>query len=157
MHKIRYNIAQTPYGRSLVAVRDGVLITFLFVDYNFDKMLSMFQKQFPDAVLDNSYNFFPIIHDILSNKKIHFEIYGTPFQKAVLSELQTLHDIISYKELARRINKPTSVQAVASAVAKNMLHYIIPCHLIIKNDGSDGEYAGGPELKRRLIVVHQAL
>lgn len=153
--QVRYGITQTPYGQSLIALKGSVLVAFLFIEFNSEKMLSAFKSKFPGAILDETYNFFPIISDILSNKTVHFELHGTPFQKGVWMELQKLHDIISYKELASRINKPKAVRAVASAVAANMLHYIIPCHLIIRNDGSTGEYAGGPDLKRRLIAAHE--
>jgi len=49
------------------------------------------------------------------------------------------------------------VRAVASAVAKNPIHYAIPCHLVIKSCGSIGKYAGGVELKQRLIADSNGL
>ncbi len=57
----------------------------------------------------------------------------------------------SYSELAEHVGAPRAVRAVASAVGKNPLPVILPCHRIIRADGSLGAYAGGSALKRKLL------
>ena len=92
-----------------------------------------------------------IANTVLNNKPVQFKMTGTPFQQTVWKELMKLEGITSYQEIANRIGMPKSVRAVASAIAKNLLHIVIPCHLVVKSNGEIGKYAGGTELKQCLI------
>lgn len=58
---------------------------------------------------------------------------------------------ISYKELANKAKRPNAYRAVGTAMAKNRLPFIIPCHRVIKNDGSLGNYGFGLKIKSQLI------
>lgn len=80
---------------------------------------------------------------------------GTSFQKRVWQALLAIPagSVISYKELAKRIGKPRAIRAVANAVGANPLPVIIPCHRVIRSDGSLGGYSGrgGVRTKRALL------
>jgi methylated-DNA-[protein]-cysteine S-methyltransferase len=80
---------------------------------------------------------------------------GTAFQLAVWRELQGIPfgETISYAELARRIGQPRAVRAVGSANGRNPLPVVIPCHRVIGSDGRLTGYAGGLDLKRRLLAL----
>ena len=89
--------------------------------------------------------------------KINIEkLKGTLFQKKVWKALLGIPKgkTITYKELARRIGKPNAVRAVANAVGVNPLIVEIPCHRVIRSDGSLGGYSGrgGTKAKRALLV-----
>ena len=58
---------------------------------------------------------------------------------------------VSYSELARRAGRPTAVRAAASACARNLLAPFVPCHRVVRSDGSLGGYAYGLETKRALL------
>jgi O-6-methylguanine DNA methyltransferase len=81
------------------------------------------------------------------------ELRGTAFQLRVWQELREIPwgETISYKELARRVGKPRGTQAVGQALSANPIALIIPCHRVIKADGSLGGYRGGLERKRWLL------
>ena len=80
---------------------------------------------------------------------------GTDFQKMVWLEITKIPKgkTITYKELAMKIGKPKAYRAVANACAKNPLLEIIPCHRVIRTDGSIGGYSaqGGVRMKKSLL------
>ncbi len=81
---------------------------------------------------------------------------GTPFQQKVWREIAKIPKgkVITYKELARRVGKPKAVRAVANAVGANPIPIKIPCHRVIRSDGSLGGYSGkgGIKTKRKLLL-----
>jgi methylated-DNA-[protein]-cysteine S-methyltransferase len=87
------------------------------------------------------------------------ELSGTPFQKRVWIELLRIPygKVVTYQYVADSIGKPKAVRAVASAIAANPLHILIPCHRVLplhpKRKGDVGQYAGGVEVKRMLLDI----
>lgn len=84
-------------------------------------------------------------------------VVGTPFQQAVWRELATVSrgEMKSYSELAARVGHPAAVRAVASAVARNRIAPLIPCHRIIKASGEAGLYRWGAETKLILLRLEK--
>ena len=69
---------------------------------------------------------------------------GTPFQERVWNEIKKIPagQTRTYKEIAVSIGKPRSARAVANACAANPNPIIVPCHRVIRSDGSHGGYSG---------------
>ena len=82
---------------------------------------------------------------------------GTPFQRRVWSALAEIPygATISYKELARRVDRPKGFQAVGQANGRNPLPIFLPCHRVVGADGSLTGYAGGLELKQFLLELER--
>lgn len=80
-------------------------------------------------------------------------LQGTPFQKKVWNSLLTIPygQTLSYKKLASLIGKPKAYRAVANALNKNPIPFIIPCHRVIKNDGQVGGFYFKNNLKTYLL------
>ena len=82
--------------------------------------------------------------------------YGTKFQLAVWKEITKIipGNTKTYSELANILGKPNSARAVANACGKNPFPGPIPCHRVIRSDGSLGGYSGtgGIETKRKLLL-----
>tara|TARA_Y100000748_G_scaffold272674_1_gene246730 strand:- start:243 stop:518 length:276 start_codon:yes stop_codon:yes gene_type:complete len=80
---------------------------------------------------------------------------GTKFQIKVWNYLKTIPkgQLRTYAEVAKAINKPKSVRAVANAIGKNPYAPKIPCHRVVRSDGSLGGYSGkgGINTKRKLL------
>ncbi len=78
---------------------------------------------------------------------------GTAFQKRVWAELIEIPfgETISYGDLARRIGNPSASRAVGRANATNPIALIVPCHRVIGSGGKLTGYAGGLELKEKLL------
>ncbi len=151
MTDVIYSMVQTQYGKTLVATKDDALVAFLFLAGDEPKMMQFFHLKFLDAQKSESTHFTNIAETVLSGKPVNFELNGTDFQKSVWIELLKLKGVASYQELANRIGKPKAVRAVANAVAQNLLHFLVPCHLVIRTGGDIGKYAGGVELKKQLL------
>lgn len=85
----------------------------------------------------------------------------TEFQKAVLRETYRIPkgSTATYKEIAERIGRPSAYRAVGTALRMNPLAPAIPCHRVIKSDGSTGNYSGkgGKAKKRRMLKEEHAI
>ncbi len=81
------------------------------------------------------------------------DVSATAFQWRVWRALQQipLGETRSYSDVAEAIGKPGAVRAVASACASNRVALVIPCHRVVRSDGSVSGYRWGPERKRRLL------
>lgn len=105
------------------------------------------------------------INQYLSKYRKEFSIYdlvrleGTRFQKEVWHELQNIPygETKSYKEIAKNIGNENAVRAVASAIGKNPLMIIIPCHRVIGSDGKMRGYAYGINLKKYLLDLESKI
>ena len=78
---------------------------------------------------------------------------GTAFQRRVWDKLRRIPygQTWSYAKLAREIGYPRAVRAVGNAVGKNKFPIVVPCHRVIRSDGSVGGYAGGKRRKKWLL------
>ena len=84
---------------------------------------------------------------------------GTPFQLRVWNELANIPygTVISYKELAQRVDRPKGFQAVGQANGRNPLPIFLPCHRVVGANGSLTGYAGGLEVKQWLLQLEGVL
>jgi AraC family transcriptional regulator of adaptative response/methylated-DNA-[protein]-cysteine methyltransferase len=90
---------------------------------------------------------------------LSIDIQATAFQWRVWQALRKIPygETRSYSEIAKAIGKPKAVRAVANACARNPVGLVIPCHRVIREDGSLGGYGGGIERKRALLSHEGAL
>lgn len=159
-------ILETPLGALLVAAtREGLCM----LEYADRRMLEQnyatIRKQFDYPVLPVTN---PHIEQLRTELGLYFAgqltkftiplmICGTPFQEKVWSELQHIPygETIAYDELARRIEQPTAVRAVARANGMNRISILIPCHRVIGKDGQLTGYGGGLWRKRLLLELER--
>ena len=128
-----------------------------FTDMLTDNCLCKLQKKLSSATfIENNNNIQIIVNKVFSLKNEHrFELWmkGTPFQIKVWQTLLQipLGKLISYEQLAQQAGYPQAVRAVASAVARNPVAYLIPCHRIVRKNGDIGAYRCGKETKNTII------
>ncbi|SNC64307.1 AraC family transcriptional regulator, regulatory protein of adaptative response / methylated-DNA-[protein]-cysteine methyltransferase [Marinobacter sp. es.048] len=84
---------------------------------------------------------------------VPLDIRGTAFQTRVWKLLLSVREgeIVSYTELAKRLGEPKAVRAVASACGRNRIAVLIPCHRVLRSDGSLGGYRWGLDRKQQLL------
>jgi AraC family transcriptional regulator, regulatory protein of adaptative response / methylated-DNA-[protein]-cysteine methyltransferase len=164
--EIRFAVGETSLGAILVASsKKGVASILLGTDP--DTLVRNLQDRFPKARLigaDGDYEaLVATVVGFVEAPNLGFDlpldVRGTAFQQRVWQALQEIPvgQTVSYAEVARRIGSPKAVRAVAGACAANNLAVAIPCHRVVRNDGSLSGYAWGVERKRVLLDRESAL
>ena len=89
------------------------------------------------------------------NRPSNNDFRGTKFQKKIWNYLKTIRKgtVKTYKQVAIAINGPKSARAVANAVGKNPFAPKIPCHRVIRSDGSLGGYSGKGGVKTKKLLL----
>jgi AraC family transcriptional regulator of adaptative response/methylated-DNA-[protein]-cysteine methyltransferase len=159
--EIRFAVGECSLGTLLVASsKKGIAAILLGGEP--DKLVCELQDRFPKARLigaDREYE--ALVARVVGfieapgqGLDLPLDIRGIAFQQRVWRALQDIPvgRTVSYTELARRIGSPKAVRAVAGACAANNFAVVIPCHRVVRNDGSLSGYAWGVERKRALIA-----
>lgn len=157
---IHFAIGESSLGAILVASSKRGVASILLGD-DPDQLLRELQDRFPNARLvgaDRAYE--DLVARVVGfveapgvGLDLPLDVRGTVFQQRVWQALQDIEvgQTVSYAEIARRIGAPKSVRAVAGACAANNLAIAIPCHRVVRNDGTHSGYAWGVERKRALL------
>lgn len=144
---------ESPLGLILLASNGRFLKRLAFID---DPIALTQHTQATDGILEKTQQ---QIDEWLHGQRQVFDIPcapdGTDFQKRVWSALLTIPfgTTCSYKELARKVGRPTAARAVGAANGQNPIALIIPCHRVIGSDGSLTGYAFGIQRKQRLLEL----
>jgi len=158
---IRFAVGQTSLGAILVASSKKGVVSILLGD-DPHHLLRNFQDRFPKSHLigaDRDYE--AVVARIVGlveapgfGLDLPLDVRGTAFQQRVWQALREIPigETVCYAEVARRIGSPQAARAVAGACAANNLAVAIPCHRVIRDDGSLSGYAWGVERRRRLLV-----
>lgn len=162
--RLQFVIQECWLGQMLLAATErGVCATFLGSQP--DELVSQLKKRFPMARRQPSSNSADTIFEqwrlavsqrIDSGKDelfIPLDLRGTSFQKSVWLALQKIPygQTTDYTQIAQRIGKPKSVRAVAAACGANPVSVLIPCHRVLRKDGSLSGYRWGVERKQKLL------
>lgn len=85
------------------------------------------------------------------------QLYGTPFQQEVWNELRKIPygEVRTYTDIAEKLSRPKATRAVANAIGKNPLLFIIPCHRVIRKDGNLSGFRAGVDVKRKLLQLEK--
>jgi methylated-DNA-[protein]-cysteine S-methyltransferase len=86
-----------------------------------------------------------------------YMLFADGFERKILEQLRGVKfgQTVSYKELARRAGSPRAYRAAGAACARNPLPVLIPCHRVVKADGSLGGWSGLPGVKEKLLSFEQ--
>lgn len=159
--QITFAVARCSLGSILVAASHrGVCAIFLGDDP--EALVRELQDRFPRAsLMAGDEAFENVIAKVVAfveapakGLDLPLDIKGTAFQHRVWQALRAIPsgETISYAELARRVGDPKAIRAVAGACAANRIAVAIPCHRVVKSDGSLSGYRWGVERKRVLLA-----
>ncbi|WP_338468222.1 bifunctional DNA-binding transcriptional regulator/O6-methylguanine-DNA methyltransferase Ada [Novosphingobium sp. ZN18A2] len=154
---IHWAVVPTSLGEMLVAATDKGVCRL-----SFDEGRAALERRFPKAELvDGGEDFSRLLADIVCAVErpgdfahIPLDVKGTAFQEAVWRELRRIPagETRSYAQIAAAVGKPGAVRAAGSANGANNVAVLIPCHRVIRSDGSLGGYAYGLDIKRELLA-----
>ena len=158
--EIRFAVGQCSVGAILVASsKKGVASILLGSDP--DELVRKLQDRFPKAkVIGADGDYEALVARVVGfveaprlGLDLPLDVRGTAFQQRVWRALREIPagQTVSYLEIARRIGAPKATRAVAGACAANKLAVAIPCHRVVRNDGSLSGYAWGVGRKRALL------
>jgi len=160
---ITYATGGSSLGRLLVAATEHGVCS-VNVGRDDDELLGALRKEFPKAQISKgpkARRFLDALKEHLSGQEVRLpvDVRGTDFQLKVWTALRDipLGETRTYSEVASLIGEPKAVRAVANACASNPVPLIIPCHRVIRKDGSLGGYGLGIGRKKTLLSTELAL
>jgi AraC family transcriptional regulator of adaptative response/methylated-DNA-[protein]-cysteine methyltransferase len=158
--RIRFAVGETSLGAVLVAATEKGVCAILLGD-DPDSLARDLQDRFPKAEIVGGDEAFEatvavvvgMVERPAQTVDLPLDIRGTAFQERVWRVLSDvpIGATVSYAEVARRIGEPTATRAVAQACGANALALAIPCHRVVRTDGSLSGYRWGVERKRTLL------
>src|SRR5215212_4394741 len=159
---IRWTTFDSPIGPMLIAATSKGICRLTFDDSE-----ESLKRLFPKAtIVKDDGGLRDLVEGALvaierpsAANELPIDVAGTAFQEAVWRELRKipLGETRSYAQIAAAIGQPKAVRAVGTANGDNHVAVLIPCHRVIRSDGSLGGYAGGLDRKQRLLEAEGAL
>jgi AraC family transcriptional regulator of adaptative response/methylated-DNA-[protein]-cysteine methyltransferase len=153
---IRWAVVESSLGPMLVAATDKGVCRL-----SFGRGREELERLFPNAELvEGGADFAALVQRVVaavddpaSGRDIPVDVRGTAFQERVWQELRRIPpgETRSYAEIAAAAGNPNAVRAAGSANGANHVPVLIPCHCVIRSDGSLGGYAYGLDIKRELL------
>jgi O-6-methylguanine DNA methyltransferase len=157
----RVGVIPSPVGRLLIAESDRGLATIHFLSMDgAERTLEMLRKKF--ELIENEAStrrvgaeidrLFKGDFSVLAHR-VDLSVVESDFQRRALTLLRTFPPgaVITYQGLAAAVGHPNSQRAIGTTMATNPVPIFVPCHRVIKSDGTIGNYGGGVENKLKLL------
>ncbi|MDQ0102759.1 methylated-DNA-[protein]-cysteine S-methyltransferase [Paenarthrobacter nicotinovorans] len=163
---IAYRTVDSPVGKLLLAATDRGIIRVAFELENHDSVLQLLADTVSPRILEAPTRLDDAARELeeyFAGTRRDFDLIldfrlSRGFRLNVLRHLPRIPygNTASYAQVAKAAGSPNAVRAVGTACATNPLPVIVPCHRVVKSDGSFGGYLGGPEAKRALLTLEAA-
>lgn len=158
---VAYRTVDSPVGKLLLAATDVGLVRVAFAVEGHDLVLERLADTVSPRVLHYPRRLDTVARELdeyFAGARREFDLrldfqLAKGFRREVLRHLPEIEygHTASYSVVAAASGSSRAVRAVGTACAKNPLPLVVPCHRVVRSDGSLGQYAGGPELKAILL------
>lgn len=155
---IRWAIAETTLGPMLLAATGKGICRL-----SFDEDAGALKRRFPRAeIAPGGADFADLVKRAVAAvdhpaqmPSLPLDVQGTAFQQAVWAQLQAIPpgETRTYAQIAAAVGRPKAVRAAGTANGANSVAVLIPCHRVIRTDGTMGGYAYGIDRKERLLAM----
>jgi methylated-DNA-[protein]-cysteine S-methyltransferase len=163
---IVYRTVDTPLGRLLLAATEHGLVRVAFEIEDEDAVLQSLADKLSPRILHQASRLEPVVRELneyFSGDRRSFDLpldwsLAHGFRNTVLHQLPGIAygRTASYAAVAALAGSPRAVRAVGTACATNPLPIVVPCHRVVRSDGTMGAYRGGPEAKKALLDMEAA-
>lgn len=180
--EVAYRLVPSPVGDLLVAATDVGLVRVAFIQppasgsppaagggnrpppaTGVGEVLGELARHVGPRVLEAPGRLDPVVRQLdewFAGRRDVFDLdldlrLASGFRRAVVAALPTIPRgaTATYAEIAERVGSPRAVRAVGTACARNPVPIVVPCHRVVRSDGSLGGYAGGQAAKRALLAL----
>lgn len=170
MPRTHYHEIPSPYGMCVVGVETGQIVWLAFAKEDPKSLTSclyQMQLQLSCGLLDGNPTFIAedkkLLEDLQKSLEdptcmtlfsLRFPPSSTDLQRAVWRALMNIPvgQTVSYQQIAQAIGRPKAIRAVASAIGRNPISYIVPCHRVIHKDGTLSDYRWGKDVKAAILA-----
>lgn len=154
---IRYGFSITPFGECMVATTSRGVCAFQFVTEKRTPLIEQLKKDWNEAQFEPCDEVAEKVTQQIftsTNGVLQVHLKGTPFQIKVWRALLDIpfSCVSTYSQVAAHAHMERATRAVASAIAKNPIAYIIPCHRVIRKEGAIGQYRWKAEKKASILA-----
>lgn len=163
---IAYRTVDTPVGTLLLAATTVGLIRVAFDIEDHDAVLSRLAGAVSPRILRAPARLDPVarqLEEYFTKGRTRFDVpmdlrLAAGFRRSVVEHLRVIEygRRKSYADVAAAIGRPGAVRAVGTACAHNPLPVVIPCHRVVRSDGTTGQYVGGTHAKAMLLDLEAA-
>jgi methylated-DNA-[protein]-cysteine S-methyltransferase len=163
---VSYRTLDSPLGTLLLAATGEGLVRVAFSREGHESVLARLASDVSPRILRAPGRLDDVarqLDEYFSRRRRAFDValdlrLARGFRRSVLAHLRQIPygATQTYAMVARAAGKPSAIRAAASACSHNPLPLIVPCHRVVRSDGSFGEYLGGPEAKRALLAMERA-
>jgi methylated-DNA-[protein]-cysteine S-methyltransferase len=161
---VAYRTLDTPVGTLLLAATDVGLVRIAFEDP--DTVLATLAERISPRILNAPARLDAVARELdeyFAGTRHTFDLaldhrLSSGFRREVLAHLPEIGygTTASYATVAQLAGNPKAVRAVGTACATNPIPLVVPCHRVVRSDGTMGRYAGGPEAKATLLALEAA-
>jgi len=163
---VAYRTVDSPVGSLLLAATDTGLVRVAYASEDHDRVLQTLSDRISPRILRHPTRLDAIarqLDEYFAGRRRTFSMtldwrLSAGFRATVLQHLTDIEygHTASYGAVARLAGRPKAFRAVGTACATNPLPVIVPCHRVVKSDGSIGGYLGGPDAKATLLELEAA-
>lgn len=160
MKKLKFHIIKSPVGMLKLVANDKKLVAILWdkEKLNRVKLEEMQEDASYPILLETEHQLKQYFSGQRTSFDLPIEANGTKFQESVWQVLiQIPYGMTwSYKQVAEKINHPLAVRAVGTAIGRNPISIIIPCHRVVAKNGGMAGFAGGINRKNILLSLERS-
>jgi len=163
---VAYRTVDTPLGTLLLAATEQGVVRVAYASQGHDAALAQLAELVSPRILNAPGRLDGLtrqLDEYFAHRRRVFDVpldlrLSKGFRRSVLAHLLEIPYGVteSYAQVATAAGRPRAVRAVGTACATNPVPIVVPCHRVVRSDGSPGGYAGGPDAKRSLLTLEAA-